>query len=94
MPSKRGNATSRQRDCKLLEIPENLRVCGLPQVSFAKESYKRDDILQKRPMILRSVCGLCVWLATSMQNVKGKSNINRRGGGQNEVVAMDRENTC
>ena len=23
------------------------------QVSFAKEPYKRDDILQKRPMILR-----------------------------------------
>ena len=25
------------------------------QVSFAKETYKRDDILQKRPMILRSL---------------------------------------
>jgi len=25
------------------------------QVSFAKEPYKRDDILQKRPMITRSV---------------------------------------
>jgi len=25
------------------------------QVSFAKEPYKRDDILQKRPMILRSL---------------------------------------
>jgi len=25
------------------------------QVSFAKESYKRDDILQKRPMNLRSL---------------------------------------
>jgi len=25
------------------------------QVSFAKESYKRDDILQKRPIILRSL---------------------------------------
>jgi len=25
------------------------------QVSFAKESHKRDDILQKRPMILRSL---------------------------------------
>jgi len=24
------------------------------QVSFAKEPYKRDDILQKRPVILRS----------------------------------------
>jgi len=24
-------------------------------VSFAKEPYKRDDILQKRPMILRSL---------------------------------------
>ena len=24
-------------------------------VSFAKESYKRDDILQKRPIILRSL---------------------------------------
>jgi len=25
------------------------------QVSFAKEPYKRDDILQKRPIILRSL---------------------------------------
>jgi len=25
------------------------------EVSFAKEAYKRDDILQKRPMILRSL---------------------------------------
>jgi len=25
------------------------------QVSFAKETYKRDDILQKRPIILRSL---------------------------------------
>jgi len=25
------------------------------QVSFAKESHKRDDILQKRPIILRSL---------------------------------------
>jgi len=25
------------------------------QVSFAKEPYKRDDILQKRPVILRSL---------------------------------------
>jgi len=25
------------------------------QVSFAKDPYKRDDILQKRPMILRSL---------------------------------------
>jgi len=25
------------------------------QVSFAKESYERDDILQKRPTILRSL---------------------------------------
>jgi len=25
------------------------------QVSFAKEPYKREDILQKRPIILRSV---------------------------------------
>jgi len=25
------------------------------QVSFAKEPYKKDDILQKRPMILRSL---------------------------------------
>ena len=42
------------------------------QVSLAKEPYKRDDILQKRPMILRSlltrrtyrVCNLCihVWI--------------------------------
>ena len=24
-------------------------------VSFAKETYKRDDILQKKPMILRSL---------------------------------------
>jgi len=25
------------------------------KLSFAKEPYKRDDILQKRPMILRSL---------------------------------------
>ena len=25
------------------------------QVSFAKDTYKRDDILQKRPIILRSL---------------------------------------
>jgi len=25
------------------------------QVSFAKEPYKRDDILQKRPIVLRSL---------------------------------------
>jgi len=25
------------------------------QVSFAKEAYERDDILQKRPVILRSL---------------------------------------
>jgi len=25
------------------------------QVSFAKEPYKRDDILQKRPIILRRI---------------------------------------
>ena len=34
-----------------------LRVVGSLklQVSFAKEPYKRDDILQKRPVILRSI---------------------------------------
>jgi len=34
-----------------------LRLVGssILQVSFAKEPYKRDDILQKRPMILRSL---------------------------------------
>jgi len=26
-----------------------------PEVSFAKEPYKRDDILQKKPVILRSL---------------------------------------
>jgi len=37
------------------------------QVSFAKEPYKRDDILQKRPIMLRSLHGastyICVYLA-------------------------------
>jgi len=34
-----------------------LRLAGslILQVSFAKEPYKRDDILQKRPIILRSL---------------------------------------
>jgi len=35
------------------------------QVSFAKEPYKRDDILQKRPVILRSL----LILATPYANV-------------------------
>ena len=33
-----------------LRVVGSLNFC----VSFAKEPYKRDDILQKRPMILRS----------------------------------------
>jgi len=34
-----------------------LRLVGFSklQVSFAKEPYKRDDILQKRPIVLRSL---------------------------------------
>jgi len=36
-------------------------------VSFAKEPYKRDDILQKRPMILRSL----LIVATPHQFVHG-----------------------
>jgi len=30
------------------------------KVSFAKETYKRDDILQKRPMILAATCVRCI----------------------------------
>jgi len=43
------------------------------QVSFAKEPYKRHDILQKRPMILRSLltaatpCSSC-WLIPISQH--------------------------
>jgi len=45
------------------------------QVSFAKEPYERDDILQKRPIILRSL----LIVATPYVNT---SNINTtRGGG-------------
>ena len=34
------------------------------QVSFAKESYKRDHILQKRPLILRSLLYIASWYST------------------------------
>jgi len=39
---------------------QDMRVARLvgslkPEVSFAKEPYKRDDILQKKPVILRSL---------------------------------------
>jgi len=34
-----------------LRVEDSLKL----QVSFAKEPYKRDDILQKRPIILRSL---------------------------------------
>jgi len=34
------------------------------QVSFAKEPYKRDDILQKRPIILRREYETTFWVAT------------------------------
>jgi len=47
-----------RRPAFLLEKPMGwLRLVGSLkwQVSFAKEPYKRDDILQKRPMILRSL---------------------------------------
>ena len=41
----------RQQDMGLLRLVGSLKV----KVSFAKEPYKRDDILQKRPIILRSL---------------------------------------
>ena len=36
-------------------VPQQWQGTTTCQVSFAKEPYKRDDILQKRPMILRSL---------------------------------------
>jgi len=42
------------------------------QVSFAKEPYKRDDILQKRPVILRSL----LIVATSYLNLSGPTRLN------------------
>ena len=55
-----------KRVCKTISwvrMSLNLRYCGVLrlvgslklQVSFAKELYRRDDILQRRPMILRSL---------------------------------------
>jgi len=43
--------------CRRLEGIGWLRLVGSLKllVSFAKEPYKRDDILQKRPIILRSL---------------------------------------
>ena len=38
------------RDAGWLQLVGSLKL----QVSFAKEPYKRDDILQKRPMILKN----------------------------------------
>ena len=47
-----------------------LRVIGLKlQVSFAREPYKRDDVLQKRPIVLRSL----LIVATSYLNAWLKS---------------------
>jgi len=45
-------------------------------VSFAKEPYKRDCILQKRPMILRSL--LIVATPKTMQNIKAAQKIAAR----------------
>jgi len=40
---------------------------GSITVSFAKEPYKRDDILQKRPVPSSDVCLTCHWLSCSFE---------------------------
>jgi len=46
-----GHKRDNNRDVRWLRLVGSL----ILQVSFAKEPYKRDDILQKRPMISRSL---------------------------------------
>ena len=46
-------------------IVGSLKLC----VSFAKEPYKKDDILQKRPMILRSLLIVATQYAKTWSHV-------------------------
>jgi len=51
LPERLLHAFAAMRDMGWIRLVGSLK----SQVSFAKEPYKRDDILQKRPIILRSL---------------------------------------
>jgi len=51
MSSYQGVTRVTQEGMRWLQLVASLKL----QVSFAKEPYKRDDILQKRPIIVRSL---------------------------------------